>query len=172
MVISYPICAAMGVPTTSLDWMHLWSRITLGKLIERCMEWTDHFQWLVRHERYDEAAVVVRRLMSKKEAHDENSVQNTLSMMKLTNEHEKALSEGTQYWDCFRGIDLRRTEVACFTWACQNLCGYVTSTPCPKNSLTSNRSAFMGFSTYFYKQVSICLHTPASLSFVTALHGD
>ena len=51
--------------------------------------------------------------MSKKESHDEQTIQNKISEMKLTNEHEKALSAGTQYWDCFKGIDLRRTEVAC-----------------------------------------------------------
>lgn len=61
--------------------------------------------------------------MSKKEAEDPQAIQNKISEMKLTNEHEKALSAGTQYWDCFKGIDLRRTEVACVTWACQNMCG-------------------------------------------------
>lgn len=71
--------------------------------------------WLVRHGKYDQAAKVVKRLMSKKESTDPQTIQNKISEMKLTNEHEKALSAGTQYWDCFKGIDLRRTEVACFT---------------------------------------------------------
>lgn len=71
----------------------------------------------------EDAAHVVKRLMSKAEASDENAVAAQLSMMKLTNEHEKALSSGTSYWHLFKGIDLRRTEVACATWACQNLCG-------------------------------------------------
>lgn len=71
--------------------------------------------WLVRHGYYDQAAKVVKRLMSKSESSDPQTIQNKISEMKLTNEHEKALSAGTQYWDCFRGIDLRRTEVACFT---------------------------------------------------------
>jgi MFS transporter, SP family, general alpha glucoside:H+ symporter len=79
--------------------------------------------WLVRVGRYDDAAKVVQRLMSKKERQDADAVKNTISQMKLTNEHEKALSEGTSYWDCFKGIDLRRTEVACLTWAAQNMCG-------------------------------------------------
>lgn len=84
---------------------------------------TKRSQWLVRNGYMDEAAAVIKRLMSSEEAKDENAVQNQLSLMKLTNEHEKALSSGTQYWDCFRGIDLRRTEVACAAWSCQNLCG-------------------------------------------------
>lgn len=87
--------------------------------------------WCVRNGHMEQAAKVVKRLLSKKEAQDPNIIQNKVSEMRLTNEHEKALSAGTQYWDCFRGIDLRRTECATFTWAVQNLCG----------------SAFMGFST-------------------------
>lgn len=90
--------------------------------------------WLVRHGKMDQAAVVVKRLMSKAEAADPQNIQNKVSEMHLTNEHEKALSAGTQYWDCFKGIDLRRTECATFTWAVQNLCG----------------SAFMGYSTCKY----------------------
>jgi SP family general alpha glucoside:H+ symporter-like MFS transporter len=78
---------------------------------------------LVRNGHLEEAEKVIGRLMSKKEREDPNAVQNQISLMKLTNEHEKALSAGTQYWDCFKGIDLRRTEVACAAWACQNLCG-------------------------------------------------
>ncbi|RMZ77912.1 hypothetical protein DV738_g4120, partial [Chaetothyriales sp. CBS 135597] len=95
--------------------------------------------WLVRQGRMDDAAKVIKRLMSKAEAADEQNISNKLAEMKLTNEHEKALSAGTQYWDCFKGIDLRRTEVATLTWACQNLCG----------------SSLMGYSTYFYKQAGL-----------------
>lgn len=79
--------------------------------------------WLVRHGHFDHAAKVVKRLMSKSERQDENNIQIKVQEMKLTDEHEKALSAGTNYWDCFKGIDLRRTEVAAVTWACQNLSG-------------------------------------------------
>jgi MFS transporter, SP family, general alpha glucoside:H+ symporter len=104
--------------------------------------------WLVRVGREEDAAKVVKRLMSKKERADENAVNNTISAMKLTNEHEKALSAGTSYLDCFKGIDLRRTEVACLTWACQNMCG----------------SAFMGYSTYFYKMAGLPTEQAFNLS--------
>lgn len=50
-------------------------------------------------------------------------------MMKHTNEFEKSVSAGTSYKDCFRGVDRRRTEIACGVWMIQNLCG----------------SAFMGY---------------------------
>ena len=77
--------------------------------------------WLVRRNRMDDAMNSVRRLQASSES--EESVASTVSMMRLTNEQEKAVSEGTTYWDCFKGVDLRRTEVACLTWACQNMCG-------------------------------------------------
>jgi SP family general alpha glucoside:H+ symporter-like MFS transporter len=60
-------------------------------------------------------------------------------MMSYTNENEKRNSDGTDYLDCFRGVDRRRTEITCLAWLVQNLCG----------------STFMGFSTYFYKQAGL-----------------
>lgn len=44
-------------------------------------------------------------------------------MMKATNELEIAMSEGTNYWDCFKGTDLRRTEIASMAWLAQAWCG-------------------------------------------------
>lgn len=80
--------------------------------------------WLVRHNRFDDAMNSVRRLQRKTEG--EETVASTVSMMRLTNEQEKSVQEGTSYWDCFKGVDLRRTECACITWACQNMCGSVS----------------------------------------------
>lgn len=60
-------------------------------------------------------------------------------MMSHTNELEKQISSGTSYWDCFKGSDLRRTEIACMVWLVQTLCG----------------ASFMGFSTYFYEQAGL-----------------
>lgn len=75
--------------------------------------------WLVRKNRFDDAMNSVRRLQSKSES--EETVAATVSMIRLTNEQEKAVQEGTSYLDCFKGVDLRRTEVACVTWVCQNV---------------------------------------------------
>ena len=41
--------------------------------------------------------------------------------------------------DCFRGVELRRTEIVCMVWTVQNLCG----------------SAFMSYSTYFLEQAGL-----------------
>ena len=117
----------------ALQWVFI-PPIAIGVIFAPESPW-----WLVRNGHDEKAAIVVKRLMSKNERLDENNVANKISEMKLTNEHEKALSAGTSYLDCFRGIDLRRTEVACLTWAVQNMSG----------------SALMGFSTYFYKNAGL-----------------
>lgn len=94
--------------------------------------------WLVRKGRNEEAKKALRRLTSR-EADPDFNADEAVSMMIHTNELEKAVSAGTSYWDCFRGTDLRRTEIVCGTWAIQQLCG----------------SSFMGFSTYFYEQAGM-----------------
>lgn len=59
--------------------------------------------------------------------------------MVYTDEMEKQVSEGTKYWDCFRGTDLRRTEIVCFIWLAQTMSG----------------TAIGGLSSYFYQQAGI-----------------
>ncbi|KFY13824.1 hypothetical protein V491_06259 [Pseudogymnoascus sp. VKM F-3775] len=44
-------------------------------------------------------------------------------MIAHTNELELQLQEGTSYLDCFRGPNLRRTEIASVVWMTQVLCG-------------------------------------------------
>jgi hypothetical protein len=51
------------------------------------------------------------------------SVEDTVAMMVHTNEHEKYVSEGVSYWDCFTGVDLRRTEIISCVWMIQVFCG-------------------------------------------------
>lgn len=45
-------------------------------------------------------------------------------MMVHTNNLEKELESGTSYWDCFKGVDLRRTEISCIAWGSQTLSGF------------------------------------------------
>lgn len=47
----------------------------------------------------------------------------TLAMIEHTNELEKRMKEGVTYRDCFRGIDLRRTEIVVGIWLVQTLGG-------------------------------------------------
>jgi SP family general alpha glucoside:H+ symporter-like MFS transporter len=44
-------------------------------------------------------------------------------------------NDGTAYLDCFKGVNLRRTEISCIIWTAQNWCG----------------NALMSQSTYFYQ---------------------
>ncbi len=88
--------------------------------------------WLVRRGHTDKAIKALQRLTSSADV--DFSADETVAMMVHTNELEKEIDAGTSYLDCFKGIDLRRTEVVCFTWAAQNLCG----------------AGLMGYSTYFY----------------------
>jgi len=117
----------------ALQWM--WPvPIIIGVLFAPESPW-----WLVRRGRVEDAKKSLRYLTSTKNADDSFNVDDTIAMMVTTNELEKALESGTGYFDCFRGIDLRRTEIVTMTWVIQNLCG----------------SAFMGYSTYFYIQAGL-----------------
>ncbi|KAJ4301255.1 hypothetical protein N0V90_003346 [Kalmusia sp. IMI 367209] len=103
--------------------------------------------WLVRKERYEDAKKMVLRLASPEKNPDFNA-DETIAMYKHTNELEKAISEGTSYWDCFKGTDLRRTEIAAMTWFTQAWCG----------------ASFMGFSTYFFEQAGLDTSNAFSMS--------
>lgn len=60
-------------------------------------------------------------------------------MMVHTTALEEKITTGASYLDCFRGTDLRRTEIVCMAWAIQNLSG----------------NAFSGYSTYFLQQAGL-----------------
>ena len=102
--------------------------------------------WLVRKGRTEEAARSLQRLTESTDTTFD--AQQTVAMMVYTNELEREIQEGTAYWDCFKGVDLRRTEVVCIVWAAQNLCG----------------AGLMGYSTYFYKQAGLSTEGAFDLS--------
>lgn len=77
--------------------------------------------WLVRKGRVEEAKKALRGLTSSTDS--AYSVDDTVGMMVHTNEHEKYVSEGVTYWDCFTGVDLRRTEIISCVWMIQVFCG-------------------------------------------------
>ncbi|KAI9041102.1 putative MFS maltose permease [Aspergillus affinis] len=77
--------------------------------------------WHVRRGQIDGAKKALRRLTSSKDPSFD--VDATIAMIQHTNELEKSLTEGTRYTDCFRGVNLRRTEVVCGVWLVQTLCG-------------------------------------------------
>lgn len=50
-------------------------------------------------------------------------VDETADMIRHTTELEKDITSGASFLDCFRGVDLRRTEIVCAIWSMQNLSG-------------------------------------------------
>ncbi|KAK9319076.1 hypothetical protein V1517DRAFT_333709 [Lipomyces orientalis] len=77
-------------------------------------------------------------------------------MMVHINEMERKISEGTPYFDCFKGTELRRTEIVCVVWSMQALCG----------------SALMAYSTtYFYQQAGLATNQSFNFSLVQSALG-
>ncbi|OAL24176.1 hypothetical protein AYO22_05836 [Fonsecaea multimorphosa] len=93
-------------------------------------------------------ALALLRLTSRHD-HDFNP-EETIAMMVYTNEIEKETEVGTTYWDCFRGVNLRRTEITCVVFAIQNLSG----------------AAFMNYSTYFMQQAGLSTTAAFNLAMV------
>lgn len=108
--------------------------------------------WLVRKERMDDARRSLLRLTSLNRETDFD-VDETLSMMLHTTNMEKKITQGATYFDCFRGTDLRRTEIVCMVWAIQNLSG----------------NSFSNYSTYFLEQAGLSSST--SYNFAMGQYG-
>ncbi|KAJ9202745.1 hypothetical protein DTO166G4_7313 [Paecilomyces variotii] len=53
----------------------------------------------------------------------EHIVDSTLAYIRYTTELEDSETAGASFLDCFRGTNLRRTEINCVVWAAQILCG-------------------------------------------------
>lgn len=92
---------------------------------------------LVRQNKLEEAEKSIRRLQ--KQTSDEDA-KKTLAVIVYTNNLEEELSVGTSYWDCFKGFELRRTEIALMCFAGQILSGLNFACKCQSlRSLTLNR---------------------------------
>jgi SP family general alpha glucoside:H+ symporter-like MFS transporter len=63
----------------------------------------------------------------------------TIAMMVHTTALEEKFTRGVSYLDCFKGTNLRRTEIVCMVWAIQNLSG----------------NSFSNYSTYFLEQAGL-----------------
>lgn len=63
-----------------------------------------------------------------------------LAMMQHTNQLEMDISAGTSYWDCFKGIDRRRTEIVCM------VCAKSTARLSGLSPLTLTRSLLLNLS--------------------------
>lgn len=69
-------------------------------------------------------------------------------MMIHTHAHEVEACAGTSYLDCFKGVNLRRTEIVSVVWVIQAWCG----------------SVLMGYSTYLYESAGLADSNAFSLN--------
>ncbi|KAL1800765.1 hypothetical protein ACET3X_001107 [Alternaria dauci] len=94
--------------------------------------------WLVRQGRIDEAKAAIRQITTPTEG-IEFDLDAHVEMMIVTDQYEKQVGAGTNYWHLFRGSDLHRTEVSAMAFITQALCGV----------------PFMGFGTQFMQGVGL-----------------
>lgn len=66
--------------------------------------------WLVRKGRKEDAKKNLLRLTSLNRETDFDA-DETIAMMVHTTALEEHMTQGASYWDCFKGVNLRRTEV-------------------------------------------------------------
>lgn len=94
--------------------------------------------WLVRQGRVDEARAAIRKITTPTDG-VEFDLDAHVEMMVVTDQYEKQVGTGTNYWHLFRGADLHRTEVSAMAFITQALCGV----------------PFMGFGTQFMRGVGL-----------------
>ncbi|KAJ5373094.1 hypothetical protein N7517_005100 [Penicillium concentricum] len=107
--------------------------------------------WLVRKGRTEDAKRALVRLTSQNQG--DFDPDETVAMMVHTTALEEKITKGASYLDCFRGTDLRRTEIVCMVWAIQNLSG----------------NSFSNYSTYFLEQAG--LSSSNSYAFAMGQYG-
>ncbi|KAI1860841.1 uncharacterized protein JN550_011156 [Neoarthrinium moseri] len=102
--------------------------------------------WHVRHNNREGARNSLLRLTSPQD--QSFNVDETIAMIEHTNNMEKQLKAGTSFRDCFKGIDLRRTEIVVGIWLVQTLGG----------------QNIMGYFSYFLTQAGMEASNSFSLS--------
>lgn len=104
--------------------------------------------WLTRHGKHDQAYKSIDRVLNKtgltpdaaeELVKDYQAMVQYTEAMEAINENEHTLQKKNRYIDCFKGVDLRRTEIACWAWLIQ---------------ITSG-APLQGLSTYFFSQAGL-----------------
>jgi SP family general alpha glucoside:H+ symporter-like MFS transporter len=103
--------------------------------------------WLVRRDREEDAVKVLASLSRRADA--EQDARSKVAMMRETNRLEKELSRSATLADCFRGANLRRTEICVVAYIIQIWGG----------------GAFQGYSTLFFELAGL----PSKNSFALSL---
>lgn len=125
-----------------LSWRMLTRTQFIGILLAPESPW-----WLTRKGRFDDAERAINKLV---QGVDADFAKRQVAMMHHTNEMEKAALVGSNFFDCFRGVNLRRTEIACIVWLLQTLSG----------------SPLMGQATYFFVSAGMTPETASTLNLI------
>ncbi|KAM3433515.1 hypothetical protein MY4824_005933 [Beauveria thailandica] len=103
--------------------------------------------WLVRKDRLQDAKDSLQRLTTRNSG-VEFRPDETISMMIHTNDMERKIQAGISYFDLFKGVNRRRTEIVTCVWVIQTLCG----------------ASLMGYSTMFYRQAGLATENAFNMS--------
>ncbi|QHS73585.1 alpha-glucoside permease [Saccharomyces paradoxus] len=107
--------------------------------------------WLVRKNKIAEAKKSLNRILSGTAAEKEIQVDITLKQIEMTIEKERLLaSKSGSFFNCFKGVDGRRTRLACLTWVAQNSSGAV----------------LLGYSTYFFERAGMATDKAFTFSLI------
>ncbi|KAH8704473.1 general substrate transporter [Phaeosphaeriaceae sp. PMI808] len=110
--------------------------------------------WHVRRGDTAGARTALLRLTSPEKDPNFNA-DETIAMIEHTNEFEKRMTEGTSWMDLFKGTDLRRTEIVCFAWIAQTICG----------------TNIMGYFAYFMQRAGLPIIQSFNMSMISLALG-
>lgn len=107
--------------------------------------------WLVRKNRTNDARKALNRIFSGNGPEKEIQINITLEQIKLTIEKERLSKTKTgSLMDCFKGVNGRRTRIACLSWVAQN----------------SSGAALLGYSTYFFERAGMATNSAFTFSII------
>lgn len=105
--------------------------------------------WLVRKDREDEAILVLTGLSGRPDS--EQDARDRVTMIRETDRIEKEISQSATLLDCFRGANIRRTEICVVAYIIQVWGG----------------GSFMGYSTLFFELAGLPSKNAFALSLGT-----
>ncbi|CUM64701.1 uncharacterized protein PRCAT00002310001 [Priceomyces carsonii] len=110
--------------------------------------------WLAKKDKIQQAEVSIGRLISENKNVPSRGVLSKaiLHKIQMTINEELGKTENPSYWECFKGVDFRRTRVACIVWIIQNICG----------------TSLMGYASYFFIQAG--MSTDMSFTFTIIMY--
>lgn len=83
--------------------------------------------WLVKKGRTEDAEKALMRLSTRSSGYSDEDARKQVAMMSHTNEIEKAATAGVSFIDCFRGVNLRRTEISTLPFGIEVLTAWLTA---------------------------------------------